>query len=116
MRHEGLRLKPYRDTAGKLTIGVGRNLDDVGVSEAEAFALLNYIATRGDRAAEFAALTSYGVPHKQLAALLPKEAEDVKESLPFNHDLEGKIVLEDDDWGSRNLEKAVNRFREWQLE
>lgn len=26
--HEGLRLKPYRCTAGKLSIGVGRNLDD----------------------------------------------------------------------------------------
>jgi lysozyme len=30
---EGLRLKPYRCTAGKLTIGIGRNLDDVGISE-----------------------------------------------------------------------------------
>lgn len=40
VRHEGLRLKLYRDTVGKLTIGVGRNLDDVGISEAEAFALL----------------------------------------------------------------------------
>lgn len=29
LRHEGLRLKPYRCTAGKLTIGVGRNLDGV---------------------------------------------------------------------------------------
>lgn len=33
---EGLRLKPYRCTAGKLTIGYGRNLDDVGISQAEA--------------------------------------------------------------------------------
>lgn len=33
---EGLRLKPYRDTTGKLTIGIGRNLDDVGISKAEA--------------------------------------------------------------------------------
>lgn len=38
--HEGLRLKPYKCTAGKLTIGVGRNLDDVGVSEQEAFDML----------------------------------------------------------------------------
>ena len=37
---EGLRLKPYKDTAGKTTIGVGRNLDDVGISEAEAMVLL----------------------------------------------------------------------------
>lgn len=41
LRDEGLRLKPYRCTAGKLTIGVGRNLDDVGISEAEAMTLLD---------------------------------------------------------------------------
>ncbi len=35
-RHEGLRLKPYRCTAGRLTIGWGRNLEDKGISRAEA--------------------------------------------------------------------------------
>ena len=40
MLHEGLRLKPYRCTAGKLTIGVGRNLDDKGISQDEALFLL----------------------------------------------------------------------------
>ena len=39
-KHEGLRLKPYRCTAGKLTIGYGRNLDDVGISDIEAGQLL----------------------------------------------------------------------------
>lgn len=34
-RDEGLRLKTYRCTAGKLSIGVGRNLDDVGIRLAE---------------------------------------------------------------------------------
>ena len=38
---EGMRRKPYRDTVGKLTIGVGRNLDDVGISELEALYLLD---------------------------------------------------------------------------
>lgn len=38
--HEGLRLKPYTDTIGKLTIGYGRNLDDVGISKSEAIAML----------------------------------------------------------------------------
>lgn len=37
---EGLKLKPYRDTVGKWTIGVGRNLDDVGISKSEAMMLL----------------------------------------------------------------------------
>jgi len=40
MRHEGKRLKPYRCTADKLTIGYGRNLDDVGISDAEAMFML----------------------------------------------------------------------------
>ncbi|WP_413910534.1 glycoside hydrolase family protein [Desulfobacula sp.] len=30
IKHEGLRLKPYHCPAGKLTIGVGRNLEDKG--------------------------------------------------------------------------------------
>lgn len=37
---EGVRLKPYKCTAGKLTIGIGRNLDDVGITPAEAEMML----------------------------------------------------------------------------
>jgi lysozyme len=40
IRDEALRLKPYKDSVGKLTIGVGRNLDDVGISRDEAMTLL----------------------------------------------------------------------------
>jgi len=40
-RHEGLRLKPYYDTVGKLTIGYGRNLEDVGISRDEAEFMLD---------------------------------------------------------------------------
>jgi lysozyme len=39
-RDEGLRKFPYKDTVGKSTIGYGRNLEDVGISEAEAETLL----------------------------------------------------------------------------
>lgn len=46
--HEGLRLKPYRDTVGKLTIGVGRNLDDVGITEDEAYLLFRHDIDRCD--------------------------------------------------------------------
>jgi len=35
-KHEGIRLHPYRDSVGKLTIGVGHNLDDNGISLATA--------------------------------------------------------------------------------
>lgn len=34
--HEGINLKPYKDSLGKLTIGWGRNLDENGISEQEA--------------------------------------------------------------------------------
>ena len=40
IRHEGLKLKPYRCTAGALTIGVGHNLDANGIPEYVAMALL----------------------------------------------------------------------------
>ena len=33
--HEGVRRKPYLDTVGELTIGVGRNLDAMGLEENE---------------------------------------------------------------------------------
>lgn len=39
-RHEGFRSKPYRCSAGKLTIGYGRNLDDVGITSEEGMVLL----------------------------------------------------------------------------
>ena len=39
--HEGLELKPYKCTANKTTIGVGRNIEEVGISEDEAMYLLN---------------------------------------------------------------------------
>jgi lysozyme len=34
--HEGFRAKPYKCPAGKLTIGVGRNIEDNGISVEEA--------------------------------------------------------------------------------
>jgi lysozyme len=34
--HEGVRLFPYVDSVGKITIGIGRNLTDRGITDAEA--------------------------------------------------------------------------------
>lgn len=45
---EGLELKPYRCTAGKLTIGVGRNIQDVGITEDEAAYLLTNDVRRSE--------------------------------------------------------------------
>lgn len=38
--HEGRKAKPYKDTVGKITIGVGRNLTDRGLSQDEIDYLL----------------------------------------------------------------------------
>jgi len=40
-RDEDVRLKPYIDSVGKLTIGTGRNLDDVGINIDKNDYLLN---------------------------------------------------------------------------
>ena len=40
IKHEGIRLKPYKDTMGLLTIGVGRCLDRKGITQEEAYILL----------------------------------------------------------------------------
>lgn len=52
-RDEGLRKFPYKDTVGKATIGYGRNLDDVGISEQEADFLLRNDIQVAQAAVEF---------------------------------------------------------------
>jgi lysozyme len=39
-KHEGFRQFPYRDTTGHLTIGIGRNIEERGITRAEALYLL----------------------------------------------------------------------------
>jgi len=46
IRDEGVRYKPYRCPAGKLSIGVGRNLEDVGINWAEANLMLEHDIAR----------------------------------------------------------------------
>jgi lysozyme len=46
---EGLRLKPYQCSEDKTTIGIGRNLDDVGITKEEAFYLLGNDIDRCDK-------------------------------------------------------------------
>jgi len=64
-RHEGNRLKggrhfPYRDTVGKLTIGYGRCLDDIGISDAEAEKMLENDLIAAENAVESLSLGDIG--------------------------------------------------------
>jgi len=49
IKHEGIRLIPYIDTVGKSTIGVGRNLDDNGITKEEALYMLENDLASVDR-------------------------------------------------------------------
>lgn len=50
VKHEGMRLKPYEDVLTEdITIGVGRNLDSIGLSEDEVLYLLDNDIQRCDR-------------------------------------------------------------------
>ena len=68
IKHESLRLKPYKCSVGKLTIGVGRNLEANGISKGEAMYML-----RNDLARSHAELEkfNFGIePGARKAALV----------------------------------------------
>jgi len=79
IRHEGMRLKPYRCPAGKLTIGVGRNLEDVGITEEEAMYLLENDIKRAEQVA-VQCCANHGV----LFETLPDDAQLVLVNMAFN--------------------------------
>src|SRR5687767_14656968 len=60
-----MRLKPYQCTSGKITIGCGRNLEDVGITLNEAYVLLsNDIERVLAEANQFAWFKSLNMPRQ----------------------------------------------------
>lgn len=49
IKHEGFENKPYTDSLGNLTIGVGRNLSSIGLCRDEVLYLLDSDIARCDR-------------------------------------------------------------------
>lgn len=80
-RHEGFSSTPYKCTAGKLTIGYGRNLEDNGISEEEAEELL-----KGDINKVYSQLINY-----QWFAELDKARSGVIVNMTFNLGLRGML-------------------------
>jgi lysozyme len=73
-RDEGFRQFPYRDTENILTIGYGRNLEHVGISEPEAEQLLlNNIQTAIDT-----------MPHRDVFDEMNQARQDVLINMCFN--------------------------------
>lgn len=81
---EGLRLTVYKCPAGKWTIGVGRNLEDRGISEDEArLLLMNDIAF-------FRHGLSRALPWLEAA---PRPVQDVLANMAFNMGLAGLLAF-----------------------
>jgi lysozyme len=70
MRDEGLRLKLYQDSVGKLSIGCGRNLSDVGISQGEAMILLSNDIQQATKSLETAFPWTAALDEVRLAALV----------------------------------------------
>lgn len=70
VRDEGLRLKPYQDLVGKWTIGVGRNLSDVGISTDEAMVLLSNDVLEATKSLEQAFPWTSALDEVRLGALI----------------------------------------------
>ena len=64
-RHEGTRAKPYVDTVGKVTIGIGRNLTDIGLSQDEINYLFNNDRIRAlDKCSQYPWFSGLSEPRK----------------------------------------------------
>ena len=71
--HEGLKLKPYKCPANKWTIGVGRNLEDVGLSKDEQ---LKLFGTSGlSRKEVIDRLLARGISEEEALFLLDNDIE-----------------------------------------
>ena len=81
-RDEGLRLKPYRDDTGHLTIGIGRNLDAEGISMAEADFMLDNDIT---------AVTADVYSHLDWAYTLSEARRGVLLNMAFNLGIAGLL-------------------------
>ena len=93
IRHEGKRLCPYRDSVGKLTIGVGRNLDDRGITDAEAELLLTQDLLRCEDELR---------KHLSFFDQLNSPRQEVLTNMCFNLGLEGLM-------GFRNMLSSLQR-------
>lgn len=99
---EGVRTKPYRDSVGKLSVGVGRNLDDKGLSMEEIAYLLDNDITDAERDARYLFPTFDKLTEVRKAVLV---------NLCFNLGRERaagfkklRKAIQDEDWSQASVE------------
>lgn len=85
LRDEGCRLKVYADSRGIPTIGVGRNLRDKGISQAEADTMLD---------ADIAEYTAAVIARVPCATRLDEARRGVLVSMAFNLGVGGLLAFQ----------------------
>lgn len=100
---EGVRDEPYRDSVGKLTIGVGRNLDDVGLRDDE----IDYLLSNDVRVAENAARALFptfdDLSDDRKAALINMAFNLGQQRLGEFHGLRSAVAASDFDEAARQM-------------
>lgn len=95
--------------------GVSGNYYCVSAASAnkkEAMQFLNFMLTDNEGDAAYMTSTAYAIPNTAALSLVPKEIEAI---LPTNPALQNKLFIKNDAWWAANLDKTVQRFKEWQL-
>lgn len=108
IKHEGIKGKVYYDSEGVATVGVGRNLEDVGVSYDEAMLMLDNDIKR----------VLYACWHEfPWFADLTEPRQNVVASMVFNLGLEGfkkfkKMIaaIEKEDWTEAACQMIDSRW------
>lgn len=81
--HEGIRLKPYKCPAGKWTIGVGRNLEDTGLTDEEQQEILGTCGLTKEQVIDL--LKIHGITERQAERLLSNDVKRIYTILVQKH-------------------------------
>lgn len=87
-------------------------VSSASANKPEAMQFLNFMLTDNQGDAAYMEATAYAVPN---TAALPLVSKGIQDILPTNPALSGKVFIKNDAWWAANLDKTVQRFKEWQL-
>mgnify|MGYP001615230614 FL=1 len=106
-KHEGKQLKPYTDSVGKITIGIGRNLTDEGITEAECMMMFERDIAKAERDCR-----------KEWPDLFASDAlDDVRKDAFYNLAFNMGVYKPDGSPGLAGFKKTFEavRVRDWKL-
>lgn len=87
-------------------------ISSASANKKEAMEFLNFMLTDNQGDATYMTATAYAIPN---TAAIPLVQKDIQAILPTNPALQDKVFIKNDAWWAANLDKTVQRFKEWQL-